>query len=163
MYLLKLYFVFCFIGFLFESFGAIFLGSNFNSSVLYGPWTTIYGIGIIIMLLLYKSLKKFKLKKWLEILIYFIVSAIILTLLEYLCGLFIYEKLHVIYWNYQNMNFRFNDFNCLEATLFWGFASSLIMYVIYPYLKKLINKIPNWLILVILFLYIIDVIYFFLN
>ncbi len=163
MYYVKLYLVFCFIGFMFESLGAIFLGTNFNSSVLYGPWTTVYGLGIFLMLLVFKLVKKFKLKKWFEIGLYFFLSALALTFLEYICGLFIFERMHVIYWNYQNMTFQYNDFNCLEATLFWGIASTIIMYLIYPHLKKLIAKIPNFVIIILGILYLIDVVYFILN
>ena len=64
MFYLKYFFIFCFIGFLFESLGAIFMGSNFNSSVLLGPWTTVYGLGGFIMLFLYCFLKRYKLKKF---------------------------------------------------------------------------------------------------
>lgn len=167
MYYLKLFFTFCFIGFMFESLGAIFLGTNFNSSVLYGPWTTVYGLGIFVMLFTQKFIQKYlpKLthKKYFEIIIFFILSALLLTLLEYLSGLLIYEKLHIIYWDYQNMHFQYNEFNCLEATLFWGIASTIIIYGIYPYLKKLITKIPNFFIIIILFLYLIDGLYFILT
>ena len=162
MFYLKYFFIFCFIGFMFESIGAICLGSNFNSSVLLGPWTTVYGLGGFIMLFLYCFLKRYKLKKWQEIIVFFIISALLLSFLEYLCGLFIYEKLHVIYWDYQNMHFQIGEFNCLEATLFWRIMSTIIMYVLYPFMEKIINKIPNFIIYIILILYIIDCIYFFI-
>ena len=63
MYYVNIFFIFSFIGFLFENLLNIFTNDTFNSGILYGPWTFIYGIGVLLMVIVYKFLQQFHLKK----------------------------------------------------------------------------------------------------
>ena len=54
MYYVNVFFVFSFLGFLFENVLNIFTNDNFNSGILYGPWTFIYGIGALLIVFLNK-------------------------------------------------------------------------------------------------------------
>ena len=56
MYYVNIFFVFSLVGFLFENFINIFFNDNFNSGILYGPWTFIYGIGVLLVVVLNKFL-----------------------------------------------------------------------------------------------------------
>ena len=84
MYYINVFFVYSIIGFIFEIVISLILGSKLNSGILYGPWTPIYGIGVLIMLFMKRKLQKLKLNKFMEIFIYFFSVVIILTLLEQL-------------------------------------------------------------------------------
>ena len=56
MYYINIFFIYSFIGFLFESVVTSFNNSTFNSGVLYGPWTFIYGIAIFILIWIFATL-----------------------------------------------------------------------------------------------------------
>ena len=81
---LNIFFIYSFLGFIFEN---IVTGPLFYSGVLKGPWTFIYGIAILIIIGVDKFLRQFKLNKWLEILIFYIMITIILVLVEYSGGM----------------------------------------------------------------------------
>ena len=89
MYYLKYFFITSILGFFIES----FLWHGHESGILYGPWTFIYGVGSIIIIILSDNiLKKKHLNKFFRFLILFFSCFIILTLIELLGGLFI-EKI----------------------------------------------------------------------
>ena len=89
------------------------MGTNFNSGILYGPWTFIYAFGIFGIMLFNKFLNKFDLKKWLEVFIFFIGSAFMMSVIE-LSGGFLIEKLfHVVYWDYSYMTFNIGSYICI--------------------------------------------------
>ena len=75
---------------------------------MYGPWTPIYGIGVLIILYIYKKLKKYnKIKR---LIIMSIISMIVLTLLEYITGNLIELIFHTSFWDYSNYKFNYGKF-----------------------------------------------------
>ena len=59
MFYVNIFFVFSVIGFLFESILNFVSNDFFNSGILYGPWTFIYGIGALIIVFLNRFLKQY--------------------------------------------------------------------------------------------------------
>lgn len=159
MYAIKCFFFFAISGFLMETIGAQVLNKPYNSSVLIGPWTTVYGLAFFVILGIHRLLQKKQLKKWKEVLLFFAFSTILLTFLEFICGVLILKFSHVIYWSYKNMKFALGDFICLEVALLWGLTSTFICYILYPWVKKYIQRFPNSLTILLCILYGIDVIY----
>ena len=90
MYYIKYFFITSIIGFIVESFVyGNYLG---NSGILYGPWTVVYGFGTVSILLINKFIsKKFK-NKILRAFLLFIISIMVLTILELMGGILI-EKI----------------------------------------------------------------------
>lgn len=159
MYAIKCFFFFAIAGFLMETIGAQVFNKPYNSSVLIGPWTTVYGLAFFVILGIYRLIQKKQFKKWKEVLLFFILSTILLTFLEFVCGVLILKFSHVVYWSYQNMKFALGDFVCLEVALLWGLSATFICYILYPWVKKYIQKFPNSLTILLYILYGIDVIY----
>lgn len=58
MYYVNIFFIFSVLGFLFENFLNIFTNDNFNSGILFGPWTFIYGFGAFLIIILNKLYEK---------------------------------------------------------------------------------------------------------
>lgn len=156
MYFINCYFFFAILGFLFESIFFILIKKPYNSSILFGPWTPVYGIAFFIIYFLDKFVKRFHLKKLYEIFLYFFLSAILLTLLELLAGELILAINHVRYWNYVNLTLDIDSFICLEVALFWGVAATFINYFLYPRIKNFIKKIPKAITIILIILYVID-------
>jgi len=158
-YVLNIFFIYSILGFLFES-ALILISKNnfFNSGVLYGPWAFIYGIAIFFIMLLDKILKKRKLPKWLEIVLFYIGACILMTMIEYIGGMLIENIFHVVYWDYTNMTHNFGNYICLEISLFWGLFATLVNYLLTPIIKKLEEKIPWYLTILFVIFFVIDII-----
>lgn len=157
MYYINIFFIYSFLGYIFENIYSFITHSHFNSGILYGPCTFIYGIAIYIIMVLNRFLKQFKLNKWLEVLLFYIGACIIMTLVEFTGGNLIEKLLHVQYWNYQNMRFNYGPYISLEASLFWGVFATLVNYLLAPKIKKIAKKIPSYLTITFIILFIIDI------
>lgn len=163
MYYVNVFFVFSFIGFLFENALNLLANDNFNSGILYGPWTFIYGIGVLLIVLLNKFLKQYHLKKWKEVLLFYIGITILMTLVEFSGGMLIQTIFHRTYWDYTNMNFNYGKYICLEVSLLWGVFATAINYLVLPWVSNFIKKIPSWVSLIFAFLFILDIVFTMLN
>lgn len=130
-----------------------------NNGFLYGPWIPVYGFGccliIIIMRFVFNRIKESrKVKIFLE----FLLSTIILTILELIGGNFIELLTGKVFWDYSSMKYNFGHYISLEISLVWGIMSLVIVYLIKPITDKLIKKIPSIITYSVLLLFIIDVI-----
>ena len=163
MYYVNVFFIFSFIGFLFENVLNIFTNDNFNSGILYGPWTFIYGIGVLLMVIVYKFLQQFHLKKWKEVVLFYIIITVVMTLVEFSGGMLIETIFHRTYWDYTDMRFNYGKYICLEVSLAWGLLSTLITYLVLPFINKLEKKIPWFVGVGLIILFVMDIIFTLIN
>ena len=133
-----------------------FFNGVFNSGVLYGPWTPIYGIGAIVIILIYNFLDKRLKNNLLKFILLFLLSSIILTILEWCAGMAIEIIFNKIYWNYENMKYNIGHYISLEVSLIWGCTSIVVTYILRPLIDKIINYFPNWLTYLLVFLFVLD-------
>ena len=163
MYYVNIFFIFSFIGFLFENLLNIFTNDTFNSGILYGPWTFIYGIGVLLMVIVYKFLQQFHLKKWKEVVLFYIIITVVMTLVEFSGGMLIETIFHRTYWDYTDMRFNYGKYICLEVSLAWGLLSTLITYLVLPFINKIEKKIPWFVSVGLIILFIVDIIFTLIN
>lgn len=130
-----------------------------NNGFLYGPWIPVYGFGccliIVIARFIFNRIKASRKKK---IFLEFLLSTIILTILELIGGNLIELLTGKVFWDYSNMKYNFGHYISLEISLVWGIMSLVIIYLIKPITDKLIQKIPSIITYSVLILFIIDVI-----
>lgn len=163
MYYINIFFIFSFLGFLFENLLTLLINSNFNSGILYGPWTFIYGIAIFCLMFVNKTLHKKNWRIWIEVIVFFFISALLMTFLEYSGGMLIEKLFHRVYWDYTNMKFNFGNYICLEASIFWGLFATLVNYLLVPSLEKFAKKIPKLITVVLMILFVVDIVMTVLN
>ena len=163
MYYVNIFFIFSFIVFLFENVLNIFTNDNFNSGVLYGPWTFIYGIGVLLMVIVYKFLQQYHLKKWKEVVLFYIIITIVMTLVEFSGGMLIETIFHRTYWDYTNMRFNYGKYICLEVSLLWGVLATMINYFALPWIDKFVKKIPILVSIGFILLFILDIVFTLMN
>ena len=148
------------LGYILEALTTFIKKGSFKSGIMFGPWTPIYGIGVIIILLISKYLfKHLHLSKVYEIIIVLLSIIVILTALEWLGGILIEKLFHKSLWDYSDKLFHIGKYISLTASLTWGLGSIIVIYIIHPILKNFINKIPWTLSLLLLLIFIIDFIY----
>ncbi len=156
MYLLNCFFVYSILGYILEIIFGFLIGAHPKSGVLYGPWTPIYGIAsVLIIIISDKLFKKLHMARWKETIIVFFIITIILTLLECLGGYLIEIIFGFSFWDYSDYKYNIGKYMCLEMALIWGILSIIFIYLIRPFLDKYIKKTPLWgtaLILIVMFI-----------
>ena len=157
MYYINCFFVYSIIGFIFENIVGIMTNTSFDSGILYGPITPIYGFGVILILIISKYLfLHLHMPRWIETIISFFVLIIVLTLLEFTGGILIEKIFNVTFWDYSDFKFNIGKYISLEISILWGILSIFIIYVIHPLLDNFITKIPHFITILATIILIID-------
>ncbi len=154
MYYLNYFFIMSLIGHFIET----FIYSDGNSGILLAPWTPVYGIGTILILLINKVINKYIKNKYVKIILLFLSSMIILSIIEAMGGYLIEYLFHTTFWDYSDFKFNIGKYIAVEIAIIWGLCSILLIYFIKPLIDKIISKIPKYLTYTLLILFIIDLI-----
>lgn len=153
MYYVNTFFLFSSLGHFIENFFYV----TKDSGIFFGWWTPIYGIGVCVVIYLYKLVNKiFKLNKISKPIIVFLIGFIILSFMELISGILIEKLLRVTFWDYSNDPFSIFRYTSLKMSFIWGISSLLIIYIIKPILDKFITKIPRPVSYVLITLFTID-------
>lgn len=107
-----------------------------RSSVLYGSFSIVWGIGAAVLTLV---LSKFAEKSDRYI---FLIGALIGGVYEYGCSLFTEIVLGTVFWDYSWMPFNINGRTNLLYMCFWGILSVVWIKIIYPKMSNGIEKLP---------------------
>lgn len=164
MYYLNTFLLYSILGFLLETIRSFLVNSKFTSGILYGPWTPIYGIGIVIVILISNYLfAHLHLSRWVETFITFVIITLILTLLEWVGGILIEKIFHTVFWDYSKEAFSIGKYISLSKSLVWGVGSILFIYVLKPLLEGVIKHIPIPVTIILTLLMLSDFILTFVN
>lgn len=138
IYFLALYFfVYGFLGWCTEVAFAGFKERHFvNRGFLNGPICPIYGAGVSLVILFLTPLQD-------HLLLLYIASVLLVTLLEGLTGWAMDKIFHNKWWDYSNMPFNIGGYVCLLFSLIWGVACVAIMEFIHPLIHKLLTFLPR--------------------
>ena len=134
-------------------------GFSYESGILYGPWTPVYGFGVIVIFFFAKMLEKWKISKFFKFLFLFLSTSIVLAILEILGGYFIEWFFHKRFWDYSDMKFPITPYTSLEMALLWGILSLILYFFIKPLLDKVIKKVPKYLTCIFIFLMFLDLLF----
>ena len=108
-----------------------------RSSVLYGPFSVVWGFGVV---LLSGILYRFKREDLWKI---FLTGTLLGGVYEYICSIFTENVFGAKFWNYSkiplNIEGRINVIFCL----FWGVIAILWVRYLYPILSGKIEQIPS--------------------
>ena len=121
------------IGYIVEMVVALVQNGHFVSrqGLLYGPFTPVYGIGILVYYLFFSFMKNRQKG------IVFVSSMILGGITEYLCS-YVQEKVFgTISWDYSEWLFNINGRTTLIHCTYWGFAGLLYIAYIEPLLPKI--------------------------
>lgn len=163
MYYINNFFIFSILGYIMENITYLILNTKENSGIMYGPYTPVYGIGIIIVIIIYNNIKNTKLSKFNKVLLIFLISTILLTIIEYIGGITIEFFFHKRFWNYEKLLFNIGHYIALEISLIWGLCSIIYIVLIKSFTDKLAKKIPYYITINIMVLFIIDLIVTIIN
>ena len=163
-YYLNSLYLYSLIGFIIESTVYKITKSKRHSGIFYGPFTYVYGFGILSLLLLKKHLlDNLKVSKLSKLIITFILSTIILTLIELIGGHILNLVFNIDMWNYTKKTYNLGKYICLDLAITWGFLGTLYIYYIKPGLDKILNLIPQKLTIALFIINTIDLILTLIN
>ena len=123
-----LFFAYSFIGWLWET---IYCSLNAHHFVyrgfLLGPITPIYGFGILGVLYLVDPYQK-------NIFVLFFVSAILVSLLEYITSYLLEKLFSLSLWDYNDVPLNINGRVAVPVSIFWGICCVFIVKVVQPWM-----------------------------
>ena len=125
------------LGYIFEMIVAVVKMGYFESrqGLIYGPFTPVYGIGLVIY---YLILDKINIKEKTKI---FFITMVLGGITEYICS-YVQEKVFgTISWDYSNLIFNINGRTSLLHCIYWGIAGLVYFIYIKPMTEKLKQKL----------------------
>ena len=142
--ILWFFFLYGFLGWCTEvAFQAVRQGKFVNRGFVNGPICSIYGFGVLSVLLVLEPLKD-------NLLILFLGSVVFTSVLEFLTGWVLEKLFHDKWWDYSNRPLNIKGYICLEFSLAWGVACVVVVDLIHPLILKFVNIIPatlGWILL----------------
>ena len=158
MYYINFIFLYSFLGFTLENVYFKYHNINAHSSIFIGPYTLVYGFGMLLSFLIYNYLKLPI--NILSIIIYYIIFTISTSLIEFIGGNIIHLLLHIDKWDYSNYKYHFGKYLCLNNSLIWGLLVLFTIFFIHPYLNtNILLTIPNNITIIIIIIFILDLIH----
>lgn len=144
--ILFIFIFYSFLGWLLESiFGSIRRKKLVNRGFLYGPFCPIYGFGVVLLIIATNNFLN-------NILLLFIFSTLIISLLEYTTGFALEALFNATWWDYSTRHFNIKGRICLSFSLLWGLLSVAFLKFINPHTITIYKYIDNFLGITIIYL-----------
>ena len=140
--LLWLFFIYSFLGWLFETVSASLKQKKFaNRGLVNGPFCVLYGITAVIITVGLQELTGI----WL-----FLFAMIYATVVEWIAGHLIELAFKERWWDYSNVKWNFDGYVCVPVSVFWGFLGYVIVKWGNKITLKILTILPELLMNVIL-------------
>lgn len=121
-----LFFVYAVIGWLWETVYCSLKAKKFvYRGFLIGPYCPIYGFGVLAVLYFIEPYQK-------NIVFLYVMSAIVVTVLEYATSYGLEKIFHTTWWDYKDVPLNINGRVAIPISLFWGLGCVVIVKWIQP-------------------------------
>ena len=124
-----------------------------RSSVLYGPFSFVWGLGAVLFTISLMPLKD-KNDRWV-----FGGAFLVGGVFEYLCSVFTELVFGTVFWDYSYLPLNIGGRTCVLFCFFWGIAGLVWIKLLYPRINALIEKIPpltgkiiTWILMIVMLL-----------
>ena len=95
--------------------------------ILNTPFCILYGLGTVVLSVVINKVTN-------NIWLLFLLSMIVLTVMEYITFVLLKEIYNVQLWDYKDMTFNINEKVCVEFSLIWGALGAIYIKYILPLL-----------------------------
>lgn len=117
------------------AYAAVKEGRFVNRGFLNGPICPIYGVGVSVVVHFLQPLSE-------QLILLYIGSTILVTLLEGITGYVLEKLFHHKWWDYSGMPWNIGGYVCLVFSLMWGVACVFIVKVIHPLIHGVLQLLP---------------------
>lgn len=107
-----------------------------RSSVLYGPFSVVWGFGAVVLTVVLQRLAGKEDRK------VFLAGAVIGGVYEYVCSVFTELVFGTVFWDYSEMPLNIGGRTNVLYCIFWGLLAVMWIKVLYPPMERNIEKIP---------------------
>lgn len=136
-YLILYFFTYSFLGWCAEvAYAAVKEKRFVNRGFLNGPICPVYGVGVSAVLLLLEPFEN-------NLVILYVASVIIVTLIEGLTGFALDKIFHHKWWDYSGQPFNIGGYVCPIFSLVWGVACIFIVKVFQPLVYRVAEALPH--------------------
>lgn len=136
-YLILYFFTYGFLGWCAEvAYAAVKEKRFVNRGFLNGPICPVYGVGVSAVLLLLEPFEN-------NLVILYVASVIIVTLIEGLTGFALDKIFHHKWWDYSGQPFNIGGYVCPIFSLVWGVACIFIVKVFQPLVYRVAEALPH--------------------
>lgn len=140
-----LFAIYAFAGWLLETSYASIRERRFvNRGFLCGPFCPIYGFAALLILAVTARAGARLDDPWARGLAIVLVSALLVTWLEYATGWLLDRVFHRKWWNYQGRKMNIGGYVCVEYSLLWGALAFVLAELIHPAILQLLTPLPAW-------------------
>jgi len=108
-----------------------------NMGFLDGPFSPIYGSGALAIILFILPFRH-------NFFLFFAMSIIITSIIEYLTSIFFEKAFNIIWWDYSDKPFNLHGRICLEYSFYWGILSTLVLTFIHPSITPFVDLLSNY-------------------
>ena len=127
-------------------FCSVTTGKFVNRGFLNGAACPIYGLGAGILIFSLAPIQD-------NLLLLYLGSVVIGSLLELIVGFLMKRFFHMTWWDYSDELFNVGGYICLKFSLAWGVAGILLIRVIHPLITDLILMLPAMLLNILLVMF----------
>ena len=108
-----------------------FVAKDFRRTpgILNTPFCILYGLGTVVLSMVINRVTN-------NVVILFILSMVVLSVMEYITFILLKKIYNVQLWSYNNMTFNINEKVCLEFSLVWGLLGALYIKYLLPILSS---------------------------
>jgi len=108
-----------------------FFSKNFAKTpgILNTPFCILYGLGTVVLSMIINRITN-------NIWLLFLLSMIVLTIMEYVTFILLKKIYNVQLWDYNDMTFSINEKVCLEFAVIWGVLGALYIKYLLPILTN---------------------------
>ena len=107
-----------------------------NMGFLDGPFSPIYGSGALAVILFIFPFHH-------NFFIFFIMSTVIASIIEYITSLFFEKGFNIVWWDYSDKPFNLHGRICLQYSFYWGILSALTLTFVHPHIIPFVNLLSN--------------------
>ena len=134
---LAMFYVYAFLGWCTEVIYAAFRTGKFvNRGFLNGPVCPIYGFGVVGVIVALSPLSD---HLWLL----FLGAVVFTSALEFFTGWLLEKVFHAKWWDYSENRLNLKGYICLEFSLIWGVAATVVVRLIHPPVLGCIRALPR--------------------
>lgn len=108
-----------------------------NRGFLTGPYCPIYGCGALLITWFLAPYVN-------QPILIFILGLLMTSVLEYMTSWIMELLFHTKWWDYSNRFCNINARVCFKNSILFGLMSLVVMYVIHPVTRDIINDFPVW-------------------
>ena len=129
--------------------GVFMGGYDPTNAMLWSQWLfpfTAEGAALVAIVLILHPASRWLLKKtkdnvFLAVLLSFLLNALVCTGIDFMTGMIANQNYEL--WDYRDMPFNFMGQVCLQNSLAYSIAATLIVWVVYPFMDKALHRAPR--------------------